>query len=67
METLGIWLRQTREAREYSLQEVEAATRIQVRSLEMLEAGDFAAFPGGEEQVRGLLRIYARHLGLSPG
>jgi len=66
METLGVWLRQTREAREGSLQEAEAATRIRVRFLEMLEDGDFATLPGGEVQVRGFLRIYARHLGLSP-
>jgi len=66
MEMLGVWLRQTREARGDSLQEAEAATRIRVRFLGMLEAGDFAAFPGGEVQVRGFLCIYARYLGLSP-
>lgn len=66
METLGVWLRQTREARGDTLQDTEAATRIRVRFLEMLEAGDFAALPGGEVQVRGFLRIYARYLGLSP-
>ena len=66
METLGIWLRQAREAREASLQEAESATHIRGRFLEMLEAGDFAAFPGGDVQVRGFLRIYARYLGLSP-
>lgn len=66
METLGIWMRQAREAREASLQEAEAATHIRVRFLEMLEAGDFADFPGGKVQVRGFLRIYARYLGLSP-
>nr|HID12617.1 helix-turn-helix domain-containing protein [Anaerolineae bacterium] len=66
METLGVWLRQTREARGGSLKEAEDSTRIRVRFLEMLEAGDFAAFPGGEVQVRGFLRIYARYLGLSP-
>jgi cytoskeleton protein RodZ len=66
MDTLGIWLRQTRETREETLGDVEASTRIKVRFLEMLEAGEFAALPGGEVQVRGFLRIYARHLELSP-
>ena len=66
METLGVWLHQTREAKGSTLQEAEAATRIRARFLEMLEAGDYAAFPGGEVQVRGFLRIYARYLGLSP-
>jgi len=65
METLGVWLRQAREAEGWALKEVEEATRIRARFLEMLEAGEFAAFPGGDVQVRGFLRIYARHLGLS--
>jgi cytoskeleton protein RodZ len=64
MDTLGVWLRQAREAREETLGDVEAATRIKVRFLEMLEAGEFAALPGGEVQVRGFLRIYTRHLEL---
>jgi len=66
METLGVWLRQAREAKGSTLEEVEAATRIRSRFLEALEAGDFAVFPGGEVQVRGFLRIYARYLELSP-
>lgn len=65
METLGVWLRQTREAKDETLEDVRAATRIKVTFLEMLEGGEFDAFPGGEVQVRGFLRIYARHLGLS--
>ncbi len=66
METLGVWLHQAREAKGVTLKEAEAATRIRARFLELLEAGDFAAFPGGEVQIRGFLRIYARYLGLSP-
>lgn len=66
METLGVWLHQAREAKGATLKEAEAATRIRARFLELLEAGDFAAFPGGEVQIRGFLRIYARYLGLSP-
>lgn len=66
METLGVWLRQTREVKGSTLEEVETTTRIRPRFLEALEAGDFAVFPGGEVQVRGFLRIYARYLGLSP-
>jgi cytoskeletal protein RodZ len=66
METLGVWLRQAREAKGSTLEEVEAATRIRPRFLEALETGDFVVFPGGEVQVRGFLRIYARYLELSP-
>ncbi|HET90399.1 MAG TPA: helix-turn-helix domain-containing protein [Chloroflexi bacterium] len=66
METLGVWLRQTREAQERTLEEVEEAIRIRPRFLAALEAGNFASLPGGEVQARGFLRLYARHLGLSP-
>ena len=66
MDTLGIWLRQVREAQGSTLEEAEAATRIRARLLEALEAGDYAAFPGGDVQLRGFLRIYARYLGLPP-
>jgi cytoskeleton protein RodZ len=66
MGTLGVWLRQTREAKGSTLEQVEDATRIRPRFLEALEAGDFTVFPGGEVQVRGFLRIYARYLDLSP-
>jgi len=66
MYTLGVWLRQAREARGSTVEEVSAATRIRARLLDALEAGDFAAFPGGDVQVRGFLRLYARYLGLPP-
>ena len=66
METLGEWLRQTREAKGATIEDAEIGTRIRPRFLEALEAGDFAVFPGGEVQVRGFLRIYARYLSLSP-
>ena len=66
MDTLGVWLRQAREAKGSTLAEAAVATRIRTRFLEALEEGDFAAFPGGGVQVRGFLRIYARYLDLSP-
>ena len=66
MYTLGVWLHQAREARGSTVEEVSAATRIRARLLDALEAGDFAAFPGGDVQARGFLRLYARYLGLSP-
>jgi len=66
MQTLGVWLCQAREAKGSTLEDAAAATRIRSRFLEALEAGDFATLPGGEVQVRGFLRIYARYLDLSP-
>jgi cytoskeletal protein RodZ len=64
MQTVGVWLRQAREARGDTLKDAEAATHIRARFLEALEAGDFSAFPGNDVQVRGFLGIYARYLGL---
>lgn len=65
MDKLGRRLREAREAKGSTLEEAEDATRIRAHFLESLEAGDFAAFPGGDVQVRGFLRIYARYLDLS--
>ncbi len=64
MESVGVWLRQARERLDATVEDAEAATRIRARFLEALEAGNFATFPGGEVQIRGFLRIYARYLGL---
>lgn len=64
MEKLGIWLCQAREAKGCTLEEAEESTRIRAHFLELLENGDFSALPGGDVQVRGFLRIYARFLDL---
>ncbi|MGD2178634.1 MAG: helix-turn-helix domain-containing protein, partial [Anaerolineae bacterium] len=66
MEKLGRSLYEAREAKGSTLEEAEAATCIRAQFLGLLEAGDFAAFPGGDVQVRGFLRVYARYLDLSP-
>jgi cytoskeletal protein RodZ len=66
VEKLGRWLQEAREAKGSTLEEAGEATRIRAKFLELLEAGDFAAFPGGDVQLRGFLRIYARYLDRSP-
>ena len=63
IDSLGIWLRRTREARQLDLQDAEQALRIRRRYLQALEVGDFEALPG-PIQARGFLRNYARYLGL---
>ncbi|MGD2104759.1 MAG: DUF4115 domain-containing protein [Anaerolineae bacterium] len=66
MDKLGRRLREAREAKGSTLEQAEEATHIRAHFIESLEAGDFAAFAGGDVQVRGFLRIYARYLDLSP-
>ncbi len=62
--SLGQFLRSSREAKEIELAEVVAKLRIRRPILEAFEAGDFAATEMSEIQVRGMLRNYARFLGL---
>jgi cytoskeletal protein RodZ len=63
-QTLGVWLRETREARGSSVEDAAAATRIRPRFIAMMEAGNFSSFPGGELQIRGFLRVISRYLNL---
>ena len=63
-DSLGIWLRRSREARKQDLDEVVRSLRIRRRYLQALEMGDYEALPG-PIQARGFLRNYARFLGLS--
>ena len=63
-DTLGIWLRRSREARKQDLEDVVKSLRIRRRYLQALEMGDYEALPG-PIQARGFLRNYARFLGLS--
>lgn len=60
---LGNELRQTREAKEISLVEAEADTRIKECYLRALETNDWAALPT-PVQAQGFLRNYATYLGL---
>lgn len=62
---IGEQLRQAREAEGLTLEEVEKGTRIRVKFLRAMEAGDLDAMPT-PAQVRGFLRNYARYVGLDP-
>lgn len=65
MTGLGRRLREAREARGLSIEQVERDTRIGRHYIEALEAEDFAAFPA-DVYARGFLRSYASYLGLDP-
>lgn len=63
MATFGENLRREREMRGVTLEEISAATKITVRSLQALEADDFSKLPGGIF-TRGFIRSYLKYLGL---
>ncbi len=65
MNDIGSQLRQAREARDLSLENVQKATRIKRVFLEAIEADRFEDLPG-PVQVRGFVRSYASYLGLDP-
>ena len=61
---LGAYLQRHREERGWSLEEVEALTRIRRRYLQAMETGEWDDLPPGV-YTRGLLRNYAHTLGVS--
>ena len=62
---VGARLRAAREARQISLREIAATTKISVGALEALEENDFAQLPGGIF-TRAFVRSYAGEVGLDP-
>ncbi|MDQ6748298.1 MAG: DUF4115 domain-containing protein [Candidatus Dormibacteraeota bacterium] len=60
---LGSKLKQARETKQLSLQEVEWATKIRGEYLQALEDEEFDRLPSGTH-ARGFLRSYAAYLGL---
>lgn len=63
MYSIGQHLKRERELRHISLEELAQLTRIPMRTLLLLEAGDRDALPA-DVFVRGFVRSYARALGL---
>jgi cytoskeletal protein RodZ len=64
MDSIGRYLKRTREGRAMSVEEVSRATRIPVASIDKIEADHFDDLPG-EVFVRGFLKAYARAVSLS--
>lgn len=65
LDAIGATLRAAREARGWTIEDVEKATRIRAKFLAALEAGEIDSLPS-ILQARGFLRNYAQHLGLNP-
>jgi len=62
---LGERLREAREGKDISLEQAEAATHIRGGLLRALEEGRYSELPG-DVYGRGLVRNYARYVGLDP-
>jgi len=63
--SIGILLREARESRGESLEDAARVTRIGKGCLAALEEDSFDKLPS-PAYVRGFLRVYGKHLGLSP-
>lgn len=62
---VGAWLKSAREAKGETLDDVANITRIGKSYLEAIEEGTAAKLPS-QAYIRGFIRLYAAHLGLSP-
>lgn len=62
---LGKRLREAREAKELSLDELQQLTKIQKRYLQGIEEGNYSAIPG-PFYVRAFIKQYAESVGLKP-
>ncbi|MCD6595584.1 helix-turn-helix domain-containing protein [bacterium] len=65
MRELGEYLKQMRESREVSLEEVANATNVNIRYIQALEDGQYDILPP-EVYVQGFLRAYGEFLGIDP-
>lgn len=63
MESIGQTLRNERQLKQLSLEELAQSTRIPLKSLQQIEASDFAQLPG-DVFVRGFVKSYAKALGI---
>ncbi len=63
--SLGEFLRQERERRGITIEQVASATKIGVRTLHALEADIYAELPA-KPFVRGFVNSYARFIGIEP-
>jgi cytoskeleton protein RodZ len=65
MTEFGTQLKEARESRGLSLQQLAASTKISVSVLDALERGDFPRLPGGIFS-RAFVRSYAVEVGVNP-
>jgi cytoskeletal protein RodZ len=64
-ESVGYYLKRTREVREIELEDIAKKTKISVRFLKAIEEEKWNLLPG-EVFIKGFIRTYAQFLGLNP-
>ncbi len=65
LRSVGLWLKEARELKGETVENVANITRIGKNYLEAIEEGAAAKLPN-PAYTRGFIRLYASHLGLSP-
>lgn len=65
MRTVGQVLKEEREKKFYTLEEIEKATKIRKELLEALESGQYSKLPP-PTFIQGFIRSYGKFLGLNP-
>ncbi|MFS0727909.1 RodZ domain-containing protein [Paenibacillus sp. 1P07SE] len=65
MSELGTLLKEARQRKGYTLNDVQEMTKIRVRYLEAIEAGDYNVLPGSF-YARAFIKNYAEAVGLDP-
>jgi cytoskeletal protein RodZ len=65
MQEIGTMLKNERQEKGISLEEISEKTKIQIRFLNSLENGDFTCF-AGRVYLLGALRGYAEYVGINP-
>lgn len=66
MKTVGSILKEAREAKRLTVEQVETATKIRAKFLESIEADDYSSLPS-LSYAKGFVKNYAEHLGVPTG
>ncbi len=65
MQSPGQYLKEQRELRNFTLDEISQFTKVKQSHLRAIEENRFDALPAAT-YVKGFLNVYARHLGVDP-
>lgn len=65
MKTVGQILKEARVKKNLSFEEIEKEIKIRAKYLEAIEDDDFGQIPGGPVVIKGFIKNYGEHLGLS--